>query len=642
MKFGLFPSLGVLGTLLFFLASQGASASSSLLLSEVSIAGESTSDEYIELYNTGDSPLDISSYQLRKRTSSGSESSIKVFPKDSIIPARGFFLWANNQGKFKSPLADTETSSSTLANNNSIGLFSSSGADGLLIDSVAWGTGSLFAPTTPTLTNPDKNTSLTRDITSLAWTNTSVLTPTNTTGQTWVPPLPEPSPSSPSDIRVRFNEILPDPESDEATDEFIELWNDSSEAIDISGFVIRDGSKTSAYTFPEGTVLPENEYLVLKRVVSKIALNNTEETLSLFENTGLLVDTVYYKKSKVGISLNRVGESLRGGTSTPGSKNELNTLPETKERVPKNGYRNVPVLFDARGRDSDGGALKYTWDFGDGRKSYKKETSHTYQKNGTYHITLTTSDDKDDVTEIFSVKIESFPEPDIRIVALVPNPEGSDTDHEWLLIENRGKKNIDLQGFSIATGSTEKKLVNHPINDSFVIPAKGEKRLTRKDSRFTLPNKKGRIELRTPDGETLQEIKYKEDQNIPEDMVYRKEKGQKWQWQQAKRKDQREQLPNTPEATLPEVVISNEAPLDTEAAAEQSPKEEEAPMTITPEKTKETALLEQQVLGVTTEIPSEYIAPAILPEKTPGSFFLLLERFFISLNARLNAWQNKD
>lgn len=642
MKSSLSPGLGVLGILLFFLAPQGASAASSLLLSEVSIAGENTNDEYVELYNASDSPLNISSYQLRKRTSSGSESSIKVFPKDSIIPARGFFLWANSQGIFKSPFADTETSSSTLASNNSIGLFSSTGASGLLIDSVAWGTGSLLAPATPTLANPDKNTSLTRDTTSLAWTNTSVLTPTNTKGETWVSPLPKPFPASSSDIRVRFNEILPDPESNETADEFIELWNDSPTRADISGFIIHDDSKTGSYTFPEGTFISEQSYFVLKRAISKIALNNTEETLSLFDSTGLLVDTVYYKKSRVGVSLNRVGESLRGGTPTPGSKNGLNVLPETKERVPKKGYRNVPVLFDARGKDGDGSVLKYTWDFGDGRKSYKKATSHTYQKNGTYHIILTTSDDKDDVTETFSIDIESFPKPSIRIIALVPNPEGSDTDHEWLLIENRGKKTIDLQGFSIATGSTEKKLVDHPINGSFVIPAKGEKRLTRKDSRFTLPNKKGRIELRTPDGETIQEIKYKENQNIPEDIVYRKEKGQKWQWQQAKQKNQREQMPNTPEATLPEVVVSSEVPLDIETIEEEGPKEEEAPMIIAPEETKGVAPLEKQVLGATTEIPSEYIAPAVLPEKTPDSFLFLLERFLTNWNARLNAWQNRN
>ena len=125
-------------------------------------------------------------------------------------------------------------------------------------------------------------------------------------------------------------------------------------------------------------------------------------------------------------------------------------------------------------------------------------------------------------------------------------------------------------------------------------------------------------------------------------MVYRKEKGQKWQWQQDKQKNQREQLPNTPEATLPEVVVSSEVPLDTEAATEQSLREEEIPMIIAPEETKEVAPLEKQVLGATTETPPEYIAPAALPEKTPDSFFLLLERFFTSLNARLNAWKNKD
>lgn len=290
MKFGLFPGLGVLGTLLFFLTSQGVSASSSLILSEVSIAGESANDEYIELYNTSDSPLDISSYQLRKRTASGSESSIKVFPKNSFIPARGFFLWANSQGIYQEPLADTETSAS-LASNNSVGLFSSSGADGILIDSIAWGTGSPFTTTTPPLANPEKNTSLARDTTTLAWTTTPVLSPTNTEGQTWTAPEPDPPPLSPSNIQVRFSEIFPDPEGDESSEEFIELWNGAS-AVDLSGFVIRDNSKTGSYTFPMSTILPENSYFVLKRAISKIALNNTDETLSLFDTAGLLIDKI--------------------------------------------------------------------------------------------------------------------------------------------------------------------------------------------------------------------------------------------------------------------------------------------------------------------------------------------------------------
>ena len=40
----------------------------------------------------------------------------------------------------------------------------------------------------------------------------------------------------------------------------------------------------------------------------------------------------------------------------------------------------MAVDFDARGKDSDRDTLKYTWDFGDGHKSYKKETSQHKEK----------------------------------------------------------------------------------------------------------------------------------------------------------------------------------------------------------------------------------------------------------------------
>jgi hypothetical protein len=131
----------------------------------------------------------------------------------------------------------------------------------------------------------------------------------------------------------------------------------------------------------------------------KLSLNNANETVSLFDSSETLIDAVRYEKTKRGISLNYAPSGWRGGRPTPGTRNILNNLPETKERIPKKGYRGVPIVFHARGRDIDGDTLKYVWDFGDGHKSYKAETSHAYEKNGVYAVTLATTDGAEDTTE---------------------------------------------------------------------------------------------------------------------------------------------------------------------------------------------------------------------------------------------------
>ena len=591
----------VFGNLLFFIFATPALAEpQTVLLSEVSIAGEKSNDEFIELFNPNDTTVDISDMQLRRRTASGSESSLRVFPKNSSIPAHGYFLWAHSDGIYATPFADSETGSSALADNNSIGLFTKSGADGILIDSIAWGTGSLFTPETLIFPNPGKKKALSRSTTTREWAVVETLTPTNRSGNVFpsepvTPPLdptpdPTPQPTPPSEkVNVTINEILSNPIGNEIQGEFIELYNESKDATALDGFMLRDASKTGLYTFPIGSSIAGKNYFVITRSVSKLSLNNSNETLSLFDDSGVLIDSVQYEKSKEGVSQNRVGSTLRGGTPTPGQPNQLNTLPETKERVPKKGYRGVAVAFDARGKDADGGKLKYTWDFGDGHKSYKEETTHKYTENGTYHVTLTTTDGSDDVTETFTIKIESFPKPEVRITALVPNPSGRDSDAEWLLIENRDKKSVDLKGYGIATGW--KKLVNHPVRESFVIAPKSQATLTREFSLFTLPNQKGKIELRAPDGSVLQNIKYKLEKSATEDTVYFKEKGKRWAWKEEDTK-----------TVAPLKTATNQSDNELPEQAESAEKipEETTDTTIPTE--AEISTNQERVLGVNTEV----------------------------------------
>ncbi len=113
--------------------------SDGIIISEIQIEGESVNECYIKLYNPLQRNIDVSGYNLRKKTSTGTDGSVRVFPAESIIKADGYFLWASSrEGDFPSKVGADVSSTQYLSSNNSIALFDD---NGLLIDAVAWGDG---------------------------------------------------------------------------------------------------------------------------------------------------------------------------------------------------------------------------------------------------------------------------------------------------------------------------------------------------------------------------------------------------------------------------------------------------------------------------------------------------------------------
>ena len=174
-------------------------------------------------------------------------------------------------------------------------------------------------------------------------------------------------------------------------------------------------------------------------------------------------------------------------------------------------------------------SAKVTWDFGDGHKSYLQMTRHEYAQTGTYAASVKFSEGSEDVIKNFSVKVEKIPHPNVDIVSMVANPKGSDAVGEKITLKNRTKKRINLLGWSVAT-SSKKKMINHPINLKFILKKKQTKTLTKQYSKFTLNNKKGKIQLRYPDGKAAYTLKYDiGDGYIADDEVYQKIVGG-WGW----------------------------------------------------------------------------------------------------------------
>ena len=124
--------------LLLFLSVALLPINNELMITEVQICGETVNESHIKIFNPSLSKIDLSGYKLRKRSSTGKEYSIRVFPKNSFIDPGDYFIWANSKDEYYKKINADVWSSAGISNNNSVALFNSSG---LMIDALAWGDG---------------------------------------------------------------------------------------------------------------------------------------------------------------------------------------------------------------------------------------------------------------------------------------------------------------------------------------------------------------------------------------------------------------------------------------------------------------------------------------------------------------------
>jgi hypothetical protein len=109
-----------------------------LVIAAVQIAGAATDDDLVKIYNPTQGAVDMGGWKLRKKSSTGTDSSLREFPDGSAVAAGGYFTWASSADGFAASIAADASSTGTLAANNSVALFDGIGAQ---IDAVAWGTG---------------------------------------------------------------------------------------------------------------------------------------------------------------------------------------------------------------------------------------------------------------------------------------------------------------------------------------------------------------------------------------------------------------------------------------------------------------------------------------------------------------------
>jgi hypothetical protein len=495
----------------FLLFSNDSLAEETLKMGRVQYSGGTgkTDEDFIEILNPTQKEINLKGYRLVKRAATSQvDTSIKSWTSDTFVSAGDVYLWANSKNGFAESLGADTSTTQTISEGNQIALRFGKENEGIIIDSLNWKE-----------KEDDEKEEEKED---------SEIDNSNYSG------------------KIIINEILPSPESGEK--EFIELLNLTSDKIDIKDWYVLDEKNNKKILAKEKTEVEKYFHKF-----DSFSLNSEGDTVFLYDKNKNLIDKIIYPKSKAGYFY-AFDESVWRWTSktTPGKKNEFDEKLSSKIKKDKKIYKNTYANFEAK--DVTKYAKKFTWDFGDSHKSYLKKTRHKYEKSGKYEASLRVATEKgtkgfEEAIYYFTIEVKNYPKSDVEIISVLANPAGKDTLGEKMTVRNNSKKQVNLKGWSIATGT--KNLVNHTITKDFKLKPGKSKEITRKYSLFTLGNKVSKIELRMPNGKTIQKIKYdRKDDSISDDETYEKNENG-WNWIEAQNDTEEEAQKNTEEKIPP-------------------------------------------------------------------------------------------
>ncbi|MBU1992954.1 lamin tail domain-containing protein [Patescibacteria group bacterium] len=129
-----------------------------------------------------------------------------------------------------------------------------------------------------------------------------------------------------------INEFMPNPDGTDTGNEWIELKNPNIEDIDLTDWQLDDTDGGSKPFLIENKIIAGNGYMVIESGESKINLNNTEDTVRLFDPNGKLISEIPYESAPSGQSLARNNDDTWYWTGSPtkGTAN-IEIIPDESE-----------------------------------------------------------------------------------------------------------------------------------------------------------------------------------------------------------------------------------------------------------------------------------------------------------------------
>lgn len=291
---------------------------------------------------------------------------------------------------------------------------------------------------------------------------------------------------------VLLNEIAWMGTAASANDEWLELYNPTSQEIDLTGFRLEaeDGSPKIILAGK----IPAGGYFLLERTDDETApdiaadqiytgsLSNTGEWLKLYDSQNNLID------------------QANAETGWPAGDNDAK---KTMERA-------------------GAGAWQTSQEIGGTPKAENSKTENpppTDQEPPTEPLTEPPATNNQPPT---SIGQPAASREDIIINEIFPNPSGSDWEQEFIEIKNVSRTNIDLTSWKIANSAKQNFIL-----PSLIMMPQSLTVFYRPQTNLALNNAKDKITLSAKDGKIIDQIDYK---SAPENQSWQKNDADKFDW----------------------------------------------------------------------------------------------------------------
>ncbi|PIP67212.1 MAG: hypothetical protein COW93_01430, partial [Parcubacteria group bacterium CG22_combo_CG10-13_8_21_14_all_41_9] len=370
--------------------------------------------------------------------------------------------------------------------------------------------------------------------------------PSTQSGSATAAPIADPK-------KIKITEIFPNPETNQDSAEFIEIWNNNNVSITLDGWKLSDLSKV--ITLGAITLVP-GEYKAIYRTETKIALNNSSEKIYLYDNNGNLIDEISYNSTIKGYSLSyniKQNEFLWSSTKTPSKMNEFTMPNEPPEAIITFSHNPVAptevfTVFATNSTDPDNDALSYFWEIGKKFQASGEQFKYSFDALGEYLIKLTVSDKYHNIVgtttisvmpavDVVSLRSQSDIKSDkatgsdpaaitsgqIFITEIFPNPAGADND-EWIKLYNPNNFNIILDNWIIDDQEGGSK--PHTIIDRS-IGAKEYLTLGKEETKIMLNNTSDEVRLFDIKEKLIDSVLY---DDVKEEQTYLKTDEDTWVW----------------------------------------------------------------------------------------------------------------
>lgn len=333
---------------------------SPVLISEIQTGSKtSASEEFIELVNVSDYPVDLSNWRLDYFSASHTPL---VTPSRTIalhgsLAAGEYYLVSSTN--YLTDITSNHYSATLAKTGGHLRLVSLDSTKAVTVhDTVGWGTAA--SPETAAVVVAPEGNSLVRLLNDLgqledtdnnqqdfqisaaptpgAANDYQAVSAENSDNNLANITTPVPTPISQSDnesnessvseqtaitLPLQISEVLPNPDGTDSGAEYIELYNPTEQVADLTGYSLQSGNTT--YTFKSGNIEPHS-YQVFYNSQTKLKLPNSGGQVHLLSPDGSVIDaTVKYTQAKNGQAWANINGIWQWTiTPTPAAGNILN------------------------------------------------------------------------------------------------------------------------------------------------------------------------------------------------------------------------------------------------------------------------------------------------------------------------------